>query len=525
MFDTDRFLINVGHLLRRRKVLWAILAISLVARIALVLKGGQFFAPDELRYLRCFSFLHKLALFDLGGIFDQVLSSPDHVGFILAGAPAAVFHIAFLGIHRLPETQSSVVATAWVSGLCFAVPSVISIALVYAISRKAGAAPGEALLATFFMACSNAMFYYCRHLLPYDLSMALALFALWLGIAEKPTLWVSLRCGFIVGMAMMTYNGYWALCAIVLAFHVLYRVPNGAAVVARAVGAALGAMSLPAILVAISILVGKPYLSQLRDFAGADHLQGDAREGAVVPFFYFWYTEHSLALVWAAATLLALWYCWKDHRRKHSFVPLCLGALGASYGLLVLASVGMGAFPVFGRMARQLVPWLCFASAYGVSRAFHEGSRYRIALATGCAALAIQAGFNMSGPFRMHFPLDVRNAVYARYGAVAYDFSFNGPENDISFVPDLDNTSERQISESSAYVLVNAEVLYPLVSLKEPVSGDVVFSVPYPYTFRPFQYEGLSPQMRDLLGKGDYSMRLIRRSTHSDNAKESPNQP
>lgn len=245
----------------------------------------------------------------------------------------------------------------------------------------------------------------------------------------------------------------------------------------------------------------------------------------MLPFLDFWYTEHALALVWAAATLLALWYCRKGNWRRHPFILPCLGAVVATYGLLVLASVGMGKFPVFGRTARQLIPWLCFASAYGISRAFHQGSRCRIALAVGCVALAIQAGFNMSGPFRMHFPLDVRQAVYARYGAVADDFSFNGPENNIGFVRDFDIISGRQISASSPYVLVNAGILYPLVSLKVPISGEVMFSVPYPYTYRPLQYEGLSPQMRDLLPKGDYSMRLIRRTTQSGNSHKSPNQP
>lgn len=256
-FDTEKFLMSFVDLFRRRKALCAILAISAVTRIALALKGGQFFAPDELRYLRCFVFIHKLALFDLRGVTDQVLGTPDHVGFIFTGVPAAIVHIAFLGIRGLPETQSSVVATAWVSGLCFTVPSVISIALVYAISRRAGAELAEALMAAFLIACSTAMFWYCRHFLPYDISMALALFALWLGIAEKPTLRASLSCGLVVGIAGLTYNGYWVLCAVVLAFHVLYRVPDLAAAVKRTVVAALGAISLPAVLIAIPILLGR----------------------------------------------------------------------------------------------------------------------------------------------------------------------------------------------------------------------------------------------------------------------------
>jgi hypothetical protein len=53
----------------------------------------------------------------------------------------------------------------------------------------------------------------------------------------------------------------------------------------------------------------------------------------------------------------------------------------------------------------------------------------------------------------------------------------------------------------------------------------VVFSVPHPYAYKPYQYEGLSQRERGLLLQGDYSMRLIRRPTQSGNSQQSPNQP
>ena len=407
-------------------------------------------------------------------------------------------------------------STTWVSGLCFAVPSVVSIALLYAISRKTGATSAEALLAAFLFACSNAMFYFCRHFLPYDLSMALALFALWLNIAEKPSLWMSLRFGLIVGIALLTYNGYWITCAIVPSIYVLYRVPNAAAAVKRAVPAALGMISLPALLNLVSILLGKePYLSKMARFAGTE-TYGDFRLGAVLPFVYLWYTEHALAFVWAVGTLLALYYyCKTDNSRRNPFILMCLAAVLAIYGSLALPSVAMEKITVSGRLIRQLIPWLCFASAYGISRAFHQGSRYRIALAAVCAALVIQAGINMSHPFQQRFPADIQQTVHSQYGEVNYDVTFNGP----------DDLNAGHIPASSPYVLVNAEFLYPLLSWKPPISGDVVFSVPHPYAYKPYQYEGLSQRERDLLLQGDYSMRLIRRPTQSGNSQQSPNQP
>jgi hypothetical protein len=121
----------------------------------------------------------------------------------------------------------------------------------------------------------------------------------------------------------------------------------------------------------------------------------------------------------------------------------------------------------------------------------------------------------MSHPFRQRFPADVQRTVHSQYGDVNYDVTFYGP----------DDLNVGRIPVSSAYVLVNAEFLYPLWSWKAPISGDVVFSVPHPIAYKPYQYEGLSPRERALLLQGDYSMRLIRRPAQSGNSQQSPNQP
>jgi hypothetical protein len=487
---------------RHQKALYALLGISLVIRLILVLHGGEFYYPDEYRYLRSFALLDKLSHFNLRDVCDYVLGEIDHNGSIFTGLPAALVQNAFIAIRGLPPTQSSVFETVWLSGLFFAIPSVISITLVYAISRRAAATSAEALLAAFLMACSNAMFYYCRHLLPYDSSMALALVALWLGLSEKPTTSASFSCGFIAGLAVMTYYGYWITGAVVIAIHVFYGVPTAVAALKRAVPAALGAISLPIALNVSSTLFGKaPFLSEMGKFAESVK-QGDFREGDVLPILYLWDTEHALALTWAAATLLALWYFCKDNRRP-SFVVFCIATILATYGLLVLGSVGIGKFVVYGRLVRQMIPWLCFTSAYGIARLFQQGSKYRNALVTGCIALVIQAGWNMSYPLRQVFPADVRRTVDAQYGSVNYDVSFNGPVMDGS--PN---------SVPSPYVLLNAQFLYRLLSWKAPISGEVLFSAPHPLAYRPYQYEGLDPRKRDLLQHGDYSMRLIRRRSN-----------
>lgn len=488
---------------KRHAAVCSLLCLSLLARVALVLRGGQFYYPDEARYWRSFLLLQRLVHLDLKGILELV-SMPDHTGFIFIGAPLAAIHTAFIVLSGLPIAERSMHETAWFSGVLFAAPSVISVALVYALSRKFAATKFEAVVAAFLMACSNAQFYYCRHFLPYDFSMALALFALWFGLPSETRSSKSLLCGFLTGLAVLTYNGYWITGGVVIGIHVFYRVRPVGSALKRALTAILAAISLPVGLNVISIVFALPsYLISMRQFSRAQLTQGDVAEGHILPVIYLWGTEHLLLVVWIGASLLALWYCWVD-RQDRPFAVWWVAAVVGIYLVLMAGSVGFGRFVVFGRLVRQLIPFLCLSSAYGISQFFRQASRCRVILVIGCAALAIQTGWNMRQPLQLRFPEEVRRTVYAEYGEVNYAVSFNGPKV-LGGAP----------SKPSPYVLINAQFLYPLRSRRDAVLGEVLLSVPHPIQYRPYQYEGLNRKERALLRSGDASIRLVKRLSES----------
>src|SRR5262245_8121989 len=170
----------------RRVLLALMLTLAFALRAALALSGGQRYFPDENRYLRCFIVLRHLERAEWRAALDQVLDSPDHTGFLAVGLlPAAVQRLA-LRAAGLPQTRPSIDATAWLPALLLGLSSVACVGLVSAIARRAGAREPEALLAAGLMLCSTSMLAYSRHLLPYDSALALALVALWLGLAERP---------------------------------------------------------------------------------------------------------------------------------------------------------------------------------------------------------------------------------------------------------------------------------------------------------------------------------------------------
>src|SRR5262249_31762534 len=161
---------------RHRSVLLSLLLASFVLRVVLALRGGEFYWPDEGRYGRATQLLDYLSAGQFRLAFELVSSPLPHNGIALFGLPSACVAAAARWL-QIPIPTLSVAAAA------LSITSVTSIGIVFLLARKRGADQTEALLAAALMACSTSMFYYSRHLFPYDSAMALALFACLVGSA------------------------------------------------------------------------------------------------------------------------------------------------------------------------------------------------------------------------------------------------------------------------------------------------------------------------------------------------------
>src|SRR4051812_6405753 len=193
---------------RRRWLLAGSLLTSLGLRWWLAASGGEGFWPDETRYGG--TTRHAVGQFAAGLMregWSELLANADHVFFKIAGIP-----VAWWGLNY---GQHPAVVAAY-----FGVFSVLSLWLIYGIARRSGAGAREALLATFFAAGANSLFYYTRHFLPYDLSLFFCLLSLWLALG-KPVWWRSFAAGFAAAFGFLSYNGYWLLAGAALVWHVL----------------------------------------------------------------------------------------------------------------------------------------------------------------------------------------------------------------------------------------------------------------------------------------------------------------
>ena len=488
-------------------VLGLILLASSALRIVLVGNGGQMFWLDEShRFHPCLQVVDAIRWpnHTWEEVADVVARQHLHTGFLFVGIP-----VTALALRVQQAFHVSSIQTAAAYLLSFM--SVLSIVLVYLLARRLGAGRWEGVLAAFLLAATNCFFYYARHVLPYDSSLALSLFTLWLALGWRRSTGRSLVIGFLGGAAYLIYFGYLTLVFAIAAVWLLrgrnlrelIRGRGLAEVVLHGVAFVCGFVVLPVAMHAFTLVHSagqKPFLNdvfalmQLAD-------QGGYAEGWSIPWAYLWFNEHGLFLVWlaGAATVLAF-------RRQGGAASQARGALwltlaGLIYFQLAFNSTVMHKAVVLGRFARQLVPFLCLATAAAARDVADQVRVPRIAWAAAAAVIVAQAAFNFSVPLRQWFAPDIEAEVARMYGNAASltrDVSVVGPE------------WGEPVDRSARFVLLNtATFLYPAKEVAPPTEGTVVLRHSHPLQFRPYQYEVYDAAGRTVLQTADISMRLV----------------
>jgi hypothetical protein len=448
-----------------RVVLAGILVVAVLLRVVLIFSGGQFYWPDESRYQEIREAVAGLVAHD-STVAKKPFNEPVHVLFkVIAGVPA--------GIEFLRGDDARIAACF------FALFSVVNIWLVVKIARRLDASATESLLAGTLFAASCSSFYYSRHLLPYDVAMTFGLLALYAGSARESTWRSSVACGIWAACAFLTYAGYWTLGGAACLIHVL-DARSWRESARRAFVTGAGLASCVGVAILVYVIAAKRLVSSVVAFI-ATVTQGSHGEGWRLPLEYLWHAEHLLLVLWLGSLAWCI-YNWRFSVRARR-VKAALVGLAFVYGLLVVCSVVLNVFVVYGRLARQLVPFLCLLAAAVLMNVWAgrpELKRRAVALAT--LAVIIQAAINFRAPLTQQFPTEFKRRaeiLAARAGA-------------------------------SHPMTIYAQHFY---GAPEP------FTIPRGYTgiadahhplqFLPYQYEGLSPAERKALRSADIRMRLL----------------
>lgn len=482
-----------------------IMFVALIMRLMLVANGGQLHFPDEYRYLFSTTVIaDSVFKGDLGSI-ARLFDYRDHPGAALATFAPALIHRF---VYELTASNDLSWWNYWInpisdfrfSAVFFAIPSVLSIGLIFYIARRAGSDDVEALLAAFLLAASNSWLIWSRHFVTYDISMLCALAALYIALRPGAGDW---RGGLLVGLllfsAFWSYTGHVFLIATIGFLYSLFLASNPRMMIARLCYVSIGAfIPLLPILIYNYAVVNQDVLAGLLAHAGGID-QGRYEAGALLPFIYFYKTESFVSLVWMAGLFLAFKEVIVSRPDRRHRIMLWLTALVMLYGLLALISTGLQIFVLYGRTVRVLAPFValicaCVYAPY-VKRA---GYTLRFLLISAVALLALM---NFNAVLNVqYFPGLVRH-IHEEFGPVTYSSQFLPPaeHHGIPFPS----------QEDARYELVNVGYFYPITDMMDLPDGEVVMQVPHPYNFKPWQYTGMSPEMRDIINRDGLYIWLI----------------
>lgn len=440
-------------------------------RIYIVNQGGQFFWPDETRY---FLTQNGVKAF-LSGDLQESLFWFTH-GFE---------HFLFRFINLIPVIiQHMISPSVRIPALFYALFSVFNIWLVWRIVLTAGAEKFEALMAAFLLSCSTTFFYYVRHLLPYDIAMTFCLLCMVVALKNNPTRRDALLCGLLASFAFLTYNGYWTFAGFCLIIHTAQNPFTIGNLIRRAIIAGLGLVAPILSILGLDIILGEGTLvSSALNFSTTIN-QGDFQEGWSLPFEYLWHAEHSILLIMMGAIGYSLYHLTvRPIGNKYAwiwFVGFCF-----IYLCLFLFSVVFEKFMVYGRLARQLVPFLCLLGAFALNNLRKQSTADFYATIIICCLILVQTGFNFYKPLAQKFPVEFIKEAKTK----------------------VSNIEKYQFVYTDNYPARPGWSEVPKIELPPHT---VVLRAPHPLQYLPYQYEGWTHDERVALRSIDFSMKLIR---------------
>lgn len=471
--------------------LWiaGVLLISLVLRWLLIFHGGQYYFSDEQRYEASRMVVDQSLQNETKEAFAQLFIWPEHIGFKIIGIIPAMME-RFTG------------ETLKIPALFFSLFSVLNLYLIFGILKRSGASEKVSLYALILAACCMSLLYYARHLMPYDLAMTFGLLALYVAIAEKPDAKTSLACGGFSFLCFITYNGYWSLSGFAMLAHALAGNTNILEHIKKGLVAALGFI-LPAILLmAAANWLGIDILEEYQVFATSIN-QGSYAEGWSLPFEYLWHTEHFLFLLLG---LLSLYAMMRSSREKSKTLYLWGAGLVFIYFCLLISSVFLHSFVVYGRLARQMVPFLILLSASGLVKLEEGFSIGKVFARLALAIIFIQAAWNYQASYALSYPREFARDAKSLYPGFVFSekrFAFGAP------------TQCRYNGYISEYV--KRFVTPP--EANPPVQGELLLSAPHPDNFLPYQYEGYTYEERQRFRGLNIEMKFYRADSEFTSSK------
>jgi hypothetical protein len=457
-----------------------VLLISLLLRWTLILRGGQYYISDETRYEVSRDVARFLLQGQVGEALQQFTISPEHLLFKVVGIVPAL-------MEQLLGTSLGLPA------LFFSFFSLLNLYLIFLLAQRTAGSANQPLYALLLAAACLSLLYYSRHLFPYDMALSFGLLALYVVLRWAPSVQMSLLCGGLSFLCFITYNGYWPLAGFAMLANVFIADVEITRILKKIVWTATGFLAPLVLLIIVMLWSGTDMISAYRLFA-TSITQGNFEEGWSLPFAYFWHTEHAVILILGALAVIAILGQIRHPRRE---TLLWLGGIVFIYLCLLIPSVILHYFVVYGRLARQLIPFIVLLAVQGLAQLEHRAVFGHRIVALILITVFVQAGLNFVRSYALTYPREFVALAQSKYPPFEFSskrLAFGAPV----------------ICQNNGYIMENAKYFVTPPEAVPQVQGALLLSAPHPLNFLPYQYDGDPPVIRHIFRKLELRMNFYK---------------
>ncbi|MBM4133185.1 MAG: hypothetical protein FJ245_05380 [Nitrospira sp.] len=453
---------------------------------------GQLYWPDEYRYLHALHVLDELRKGDLRealhwifGVEAGVASRPSYI--LLSLLPAVGQGVANI-VFDLPPTHPSFYTIPVIFNVMVSVALAMTIyALLDLVVEDHWLAAGGAALHGM-LANTNL---YVRHLFPYDLSLLLFLLSLVVLLGRSEGRHLTSGCcliaGILTGAAATTYPGY----------NLFVLIPMGVLAAARPFAwrpmatFIVTAFGVVAFWEAIARVGGYSFIGASKRFSTTftpetlTGVQGAYDEGFRFLPLYLIEVEGLagilLALLLVVFLVLAIW------GRFERLVIAIVGTALVAYLVYAIAVQVLHWVVFYGRLVHMYLPFVVLAATLVMRELKNPSLRYG---ATAILLVAVFASFAPTAVSAMaiRFPKDVERILAGGAGQSWKICKAGQPAG-----------GREAPLNGCDVVLVNAQHLYPLPEQwksSAPAGFSLAGQFAHPMQFRPYWFEGYTPQER-----------------------------
>jgi hypothetical protein len=155
------------------------------------------------------------------------------------------------------------------------------------------------------------------------------------------------------------------------------------------------------------------------------------------------------------------------------------------YLCLFIPSVLIHAFVVYGRLARQLIPFVVLLSAQGLVQVENRVVSGRLITMLILLAVFAQAAWNFAESYNLNYPREFVAEAQAKFP------SFEFSSKRLAFGAPVICQNNGYVMESAKYYVTPPESI-------PQVPGQLLLSAPHPENFLPYQFDGDTPATRHI---------------------------